>query len=657
MILALDIETYSETDLTRAGVYRYAEDPAFQVLLLGYSVDGEAADVLDLAQGDAIPPWLLTALTDPEVEKWAFNAQFERVCLSRLLRDMGLLTTDYIDPAGWRCTMVLAATLGLPLSLEQVGSVLSGVRQKLQTGRELIRKFSKPMAAAQPTQTRDLLGDRQAAPRRRMPNQDPEGWAAFIEYNRRDVETECDIRTKLLRMPTYPDLWTEYLLDQQINDRGIRIDTTLATQAIQLDAQVQQQLTTRMKAITQLANPNSVAQMKGWLADKGLVLDSLGKAEVSAAMADCPPDLQEVLQLRQMAAKSSTKKYQAMLDTVCRDGRARGMFQFYGAARTGRWAGRLIQMQNLPQNRMTDLAEARALLRSGKLDAFQMLYDNCPAALSELIRTAFIPAPGHQLLVADFSAIEARVIAWLAGEQWRLDLFAQGGDIYCQSASQMFGVPVVKHGTNGHLRQKGKIAELACGYGGSVGALKAMGALEMGIPETELKPLVDAWRSANPRIVRLWWDVDAAVTDAVSTGGTSSLHGITIHKERGILTITLPSSRPLRYMQPAIGQNQIGGQSVTYMGLDTARRWGRIESYGPKFVENIVQAISRDLLMAALQRVQGRIVGHVHDEIILETPDPDSLDTVCQAMGETPPWAAGLTLRADGYITDFYQKD
>lgn len=657
MILALDIETYSETDLTRAGVYRYAEDPAFQVLLLGYSVDGGEAEVLDLAQGDAIPPWLLTALTDPLVEKWAFNAQFERICLSRLLRDMGLLSTDYIDPAGWRCTMVLAATLGLPLSLAQVGSVLSGVRQKLTSGTDLIRKFSKPTAAAPVTQTRDLLGDRPAASRRQLPDQDPEGWAAFIEYNRRDVETECDIRTKLLQTPTYPDLWTEYQLDQQINDRGIRIDTALAAQAIQLDAQVQEQLTNRMKAITQLANPNSVAQMKGWLADRGLALDSLGKAEVSAAMADCPPDLREVLQLRQMAAKSSTKKYQAMLDTVCQDGRVRGMFQFYGAARTGRWAGRLIQMQNLPQNKMADLAEARALLRSGRLDAFQMLYDNCPAALSELIRTAFIPAPGHQLLVADYSAIEARVIAWLAGEQWRLDLFAQGGDIYCQSASQMFGVPVVKHGVNGHLRQKGKIAELACGYGGSVGALKAMGALEMGIPETELKPLVDAWRSANPRIVRLWWDVDAAVTDAVSLGHTTTLHGITVRKERGILNISLPSGRPLRYMQAAMGINPMGGSCITYMGLGASRRWERLNSYGPKFVENIVQAISRDLLMAALQRVQGRIVGHVHDEIILETPDPNSLDTVCQAMGETPPWAEGLTLRADGYITDFYQKD
>ena len=651
--LSLDLETYSSVDLGKSSVYRYVESPDFDILLLGYCADGGEVQVVDLAQGEQIPTEVIDALTDECVCKWAFNAQFERVCLSRWLRRNGYPLRNehyaapddpcmaYLNPAGWHCTMVWSAYLGLPLSLKDVGAALGLDKQKLTEGKELIRYFCVPGKDGT----------------RHMPASAPEKWATFRAYNLRDVETEMSIQDRLRKYPVPEEVWSQYHLDQQINDRGIGVDRTLVRGAIGIDKRSREELTARLQELTMLDNPNSVQQMKDWLAANGLQTDTLGKKQVAELLKTAPEPLKSVLVLRQQLAKSSVKKYQAMENAVCADGRVRGCFQFYGA-RTGRWAGRNIQLQNLPQNRMPDLEQARSLVRAGDYDSVRLLYDSTPDVLSQLIRTALIPSPGKTFFVSDFSAIEARVIAWLAGEQWRQQVFAEGKDIYCASASQMFGVPVEKHGVNGHLRQKGKIAELALGYGGSVGALKAMGAIEMGLQEEELKPLVDAWRTANPMIVKLWWEVDRAVTRAVSDRTATETHGIRFTCQSGMLFIALPSGRQLAYVKPRIGENQFGGSAITYMGTNAAKQWARLESYGPKFVENIVQAISRDILCYAMQALRDcAIVAHVHDEVILEADPGMSLEAVCERMGRTPPWAQGLLLRADGYATPFYKKD
>ena len=643
--LSIDLETYSDQPLAKTGVYRYVESPDFEILLFAYSVDGGPVQQIDLACGEKIPSEILYALEDEIVTKWAFNANFERICLSRFL---GYPTGDYLEPDSWKCSMVWAAYMGLPLSLEGVGAVLGLEKQKLTEGKDLIKYFCQPCA---PTKSN---GQRT----RNLPEHAPDKWLAFKRYNIRDVETEMSIQARLSKYPVPDSVWEEYHLDQEINDRGVGLDMELVRQAIQMDGRSRSELTQAMKELTSLDNPNSVQQMKQWLADNGVETDTLGKKAVAELLKTASPELQKVLTLRQQLAKSSVKKYQAMETAVCADGRARGMFQFYGANRTGRWAGRIIQMQNLPQNHLDDLSEARGLVRVGDFDALEMLYEDVPDTLSQLIRTAFVPQENRKFIVADFSAIEARVIAWLAGEKWRQDVFAEGKDIYCASASQMFGVPVEKHGVNGHLRQKGKIAELALGYGGSVGALKAMGALEMGLQEDELPALVSAWRQANPKIVQFWWAVDRAVMDAVTRKTTTKTHGIIFSARNGMLFITLPSGRSLAYVKPKIGENRFGGDCITYEGVGGTKKWERIDSYGPKFVENIVQATSRDILCYAMQTLRCcSIVMHIHDEVVIEADRRMSLQAVCDQMGRTPPWAKGLQLRADGYETDFYKKD
>lgn len=643
--LSIDLETYSDQPLAKTGVYRYVESPDFEILLFAYSVDGGPVRQIDLACGEKIPSEILCALEDDKVIKWAFNANFERICLSRFL---GYPTGDYLEPDSWRCSMVWAAYMGLPLSLEGAGAVLGLEKQKLAEGKDLIKYFCQPCA---PTKSNGLRT-------RNLPKHAPDKWLAFKKYNIRDVETEMSIQARLLKYPVPDSVWEEYHLDQEINDCGVGLDMELVRQAIQMDGRSRSELTQAMKELTSLDNPNSVQQMKQWLADNGVETDTLGKKAVAELLKTAPPQLQKVLTLRQQLAKSSVKKYQAMETAVCADGRARGMFQFYGANRTGRWAGRIIQMQNLPQNHLDDLTEARGLVRAGGFDALEMLYEDVPDTLSQLIRTAFVPQENRKFIVADFSAIEARVIAWLAGEKWRQDVFAEGKDIYCASASQMFGVPVEKHGVNGHLRQKGKIAELALGYGGSVGALKAMGALEMGLSEDELPSLVSAWRQANPKIVQFWWAVDRAVMDAVTRKTTTKTHGIIFSARNGMLFITLPSGRSLAYVKPKIGENRFGGDCITYEGVGGTKKWERIDSYGPKFVENIVQATSRDILCYAMKTLRCcSIVMHIHDEVVIEADRRMSLQAVCDQMGRTPPWANGLQLRADGYETDFYKKD
>lgn len=639
--LSIDIETYSSVNLQKAGVYKYAESPDFDILLFGYSVDGGAVHVIDLACGEKIPAEIVDALSDESVTKWAFNAQFERVCLSNYLE-------TWLSPDSWHCTMVWSATLGLPLSLEGVGAVLGLEKQKLTEGKNLIKYFCVPCA---PTKTN---GGRT----RNLPQHDMEKWEQFKAYNLRDVETEMSIQKKLSRFPVPDSIWDEYHLDQEINDRGIGLDMTFVEQAIAIDSISRKNLTQQIQNLTDLDNPNSVAQMKGWLSDNGLEMDTLGKKAVAETLKTAPKHLADVLSLRQQLAKSSVKKYTAMQTAVCKDSRARGMFQYYGANRTGRFAGRIIQLQNLPQNHMSDLADARVLVRSGNYDALELLYDDIPDTLSQLIRTAFVPQDGRKFIVADFSAIEARVLAWLAGEKWRMQVFADGKDIYCSSASQMFGVPVEKHGINGHLRQKGKIAELALGYGGSVGALKSMGALEMGLTEEELQPLVNAWRNANPMITAMWWDIDRAVKTTVREHIPTEVAGLKFTYESGFLFMKLPSGRRLAYVKPRMGINQFGSESVTYEGVGATKKWERLESYGPKFCENAIQAIARDILMYAMQTLRNcSIVAHVHDELIIEADRRMSLSAVCEQMGRTPPWAKGLLLRADGYECDFYKKD
>lgn len=643
--LSIDIETYSSANLTKTGVYRYVEAPDFEILLFGYSIDSQPVQVVDLACGEKIPEEVLAALEDVSVIKWAFNAAFERICLSRFL---GLPTGEYLDPESWRCSMIWAATMGLPLSLEGVGAVLGLEKQKLTEGKDLIKYFCQPCA---PTKSN---GQRT----RNRPFHAPDKWAAFKRYNLRDVETEMGIQQKLRKFPVPDAVWEEYHIDQEINDRGVRLDMELVHQAIEMDTRSRQKLTDAMRQLTALENPNSVQQMKQWLANNGLETDSLDKKAVAELLKIAPPELGDVLTLRQQLAKSSVRKYQAMEKTVCGDGRARGMFQFYGANRTGRFSGRNIQLQNLPQNHLPDLAEARALVRSGDFEGVELLYEDVPDTLSQLIRTAFIPRDGAQFLVADFSAIEARVIAWFAGERWRQEVFEKGGDIYCASASQMFKVPVEKHGINGHLRQKGKIAELALGYGGSTGALKAMGAIEMGLTEEELTPLVDAWRQSNPNIVKFWWAVDRAVMEAVKYKHTTSDYGLTFSCRSGMLFITLPSGRKLAYVKPKVGTNKFGGECITYEGVGSTKKWERLDSYGPKFVENIVQATARDILCYAMRTLRCcSIVMHIHDELVIEADPRMSLEAVCEQMGRTPPWAEGLLLRADGYATPFYKKD
>ena len=643
--LSIDLETFSSQPLQKTGVYRYVESPDFEILLFAYSVDSGSVQQIDLACGEKIPSEILSALEDGKVTKWAFNANFERICLSRFL---SYPTGDYLEPDSWKCSMIWAAYMGLPLSLEGAGAVLGLEKQKLTEGKDLIKYFCQPCA---PTKSNGQCT-------RNLPEHAPDKWLAFKRYNIRDVETEMSIQTRLLKYPVPDSVWEEYHLDQEINDCGVGLDMELVRQAIQMDERSRSELTQAMKELTSLDNPNSVQQMKRWLADNGMETNTLGKKAVAKLLKTAPPQLQKVLTLRQQLAKSSVKKYQAMETAVCADGRARGMFQFYGANRTGRWAGRIIQMQNLPQNHLVDLSEARGLVRAGDFDALEMLYEDVPDTLSQLIRTAFVPQENRKFIVADFSAIEARVIAWLAGEKWRQQVFAEGKDIYCASASQMFGVPVEKHGINGHLRQKGKIAELALGYGGSVGALKAMGALEMGLSEDELPSLVSAWRQANSKVVRFWWAVDRAVMDAVTCKTTTKTHGIVFSARNGMLFIILPSGRSLAYVKPRIGTNKFGGDCVTYEGVGSTKKWDRIDSYGPKFVENIVQATSRDILCYAMQTLRCcSIVMHIHDEVVIEADRRMSLQAVCDQMARTPPWAKGLQLRADGYETDFYKKD
>ncbi|MEA4866020.1 MAG: DNA polymerase [Sphaerochaeta sp.] len=643
--LSIDIETYSSINLAKSGVYRYCEAEDFEILLFGYSMDGGDVKVVDLARGEKIPKNIIEAISDDGIIKWAFNATFERICLSSHL---GLPTGTYLDPYSWRCTMIWSAYLGLPLSLMGVGAVLGLQRQKLSEGKDLIRYFCTP---CNPTITN---GGRT----RNEADDAPDKWKLFIEYNKRDVEVEIGIHQRLCRFPVPDAIWDEYHLDQRINDRGVLVDKNLVGNAIRMDKRAREELIARMKDLTDLENPNSVSQVKTWLSENGLEVDSLGKKDVKAALQDAPRQIQEVLELRLQLAKSSVKKYQAMENAVCSDGRARGMFQFYGANRTGRWAGRLVQMQNLPQNHLEDLETARTLVNSGEYEAVQMLYSDVPNTLSQLVRTAFIPRSGYRFIVSDFSAIEARVLSWLAGETWRMDVFAGNGDIYCASASQMFKVPVEKHGQNAHLRQKGKIAELALGYGGSVGALKAMGALDMGLEEDELKPLVDVWRQSNPNIVQLWWDVDKVVKEAVRGKTTTNTHDINFSHESGFLFITLPSGRRLAYVKPRMGTNDFGNDCVTYEGVGATKKWERIETYGPKVVENIVQAISRDILCYSMQQLkEHRICMHIHDEIVIEAPDEMELETIEASMAVAPSWADGLLLNADGFETKFYKKD
>ncbi len=639
--ILMDIESFSSVDLMRSGVYRYAESPDFTILLFSYSVDGGDVQVVDLACGEEIPADIVEALSDDSVVKWSYNNNFERVSLSNYFG-------TWFEPGSWRCTMVWAAYLGLPRSLADVGAVLGLEKQKLSEGKDLIRYFCVP---CRPTKAN---GGRT----RNLPEHDREKWERFKAYNLRDVEAEMQIQQRLSKFPVPEFMWEEYRQDQEINDRGIGVDMEMVRNAIAMDGRSKSELSASMRELTELDNPNSVQQMRQWLSENGMETDSLDKKAVAGLLQDAPEPLKTVLALRQQLAKSSVKKYQAMESAVCADSRAHGMFAFYGANRTGRYSGRIIQLQNLPQNHISDLAQARGLVKAGDFDALAMLYEDIPDTLSQLIRTAFVPQDGRKFIVADFSAIEARVLAWFAGEEWVSEVFEKGGDIYCETASRMFHCKVEKHGENADLRQKGKQAVLSCGYGGSSGALKAMGALEAGMTEDELQPLVDSWREANPNIVQLWWDVDRAVKECVKKKMPTETHGIRFTCQSGMLFITLFSGRRLAYVKPRIGENRFGGESVTYMGVGGTKKWERLESYGAKFVENCVQGIARDILCYAMRTLRNcSIVAHVHDEIIIEADQRMSVEAVCEQMGRTPPWAEGLLLRADGYECDFYQKD
>ena len=639
-ILSIDIETYSDVDLSKSGVYPYAESDNFEILFFGYSVDGHPPQVIDLANGEQLPDDIIAALTDPNVIKTAYNAMFERICISKHL---GLPKGTYLDPTQWHCTMVWAATLGLPMSLAGVGAVLGLDKQKMSEGKDLIKFFCIP----------DKDGNRH------HPKVHPGKWELFKSYNCRDVEVEIAIQQRLAKYPVPNFVWNEYHLDQQINDRGIGVDMELVRHAITINEDIKNEITAEIQALTMLDNPNSVQQMKEWLAENGMETESLGKQAVKELLETAPPELAKVLSLRQQLAKSSVKKYDAMLSSHCIDDRIRGMFQFYGANRSGRFSGRLVQLQNLYRNSMPHLDTARDLIKADDIETLDLLFGDIPDVLSQLIRTALVPkAPYKRFIVADFTSIEGVVLSWLAGEQWRLDVFKNGGDIYCISASKIFGVPVVKHGINGHLRQKGKIAELACGYGGSVGAMKAMGAQEMGLSDDEIQQIVTDWRDASPNIVKLWWDVDRAVKKCIKEKTEANVKGLHIFCESGFLFIELPSGRRLAYVKPKIGENKFGGESVTYMGVGEQKKWERIESYGPKFVENIIQGIARDILLHAMMNLRDyRIVAHVHDEVIIEATDDITVDEIVQKMCITPRWARGLTLRADGYECEFYMND
>ena len=640
-MITIDIETRSDKDISKCGIYAYTDTPYFDILLFAYSIDEQPVQVVDMANGEEIPENVLVALVDENVIKRAFNVNFERVCLSKYLRknypqyfqsysiDEDTVG-DFLNPESWHCSMIHARTLGLLLSLAEVGKVLGIEQQKMTEGKALIKFFCVPY---------DTID---GVPQFHNPKDYPEKWKIFKAYNKRDVEAELEIDRKLSRFPVPNFIWQEFYADK----------------AISLDAEAKEELTVEMKRLTGVENPNSVYQLLDWLETQGYKSDSLGKAQVQELIKTAKEPVKSVLQMRLRLSKSSVKKYTAMKNTACSDNRARGMFSFYGASRTGRWAGRNVQLQNLPQNHLPDLSEARELVKYSSFEDIQMLYDDVPDTLSQLIRTAFIPRQGMKFIVADFSAIEARVIAWLAGEEWRMKAFANGEDIYCASASKMFGVPVVKHGKNGHLRQKGKISELACGFGGSVGAMKAMGADSLGLSDTELKQIVTDWREASPHITELWWAVDRAVKKAVKEKTATKTHGLLFPYEAGFLFIRLPSGRRLAYAKPYIGKNKFGGESVTYMGINAQKKWDRLESYGPKFVENCVQGIARDLLMYSMQTLsQYFIVGHIHDEMIIECPKGTKLDEICQQMARTPDWAKGLLLRADGYECSFYKKD
>ena len=642
-ILEADIESFSDVDLIKCGVYAYADSPAFEILLFAYSFDGGETQIIDLAQGEKRPAEVEEAIFDVSVTKTAYNANFERTCLSKHFG-------RYIPPESWHCSAVQAAMLALPRSLEDVGRVLGLDEQKMKEGKELIRYFCVP---CKPTKAN---GGRT----RNLPRHAPEKWELFKTYCKRDVDVEKSIRRKLHNFPIPESEMELYRLDQRINDRGVLVDMGLVEQAIACERLHKEVVTKRAYELTGLENPNSVAQLKGWLGDKGMEAESLSKKAVADMIAETDGEVEELLRLRLMLAKTSVKKYEAIERSACSDGRVHGMLMFYGANRSGRWSGKNVQLHNLPKNYLPDLELARELVKQGRFEDIELLYDSTPNVLSELIRTAFIPKPGCRFAVADFSAIEARVLAWLSGEQWRLDVFTSHGKIYEASASSMFHVPMEEITKGSPLRQKGKLAELGLGFGGASGALISMGALDMGLTEDELPPLVAAWRKANPHITQFWWDVDAAAIKAVTEKQKTKVGKIIFEYKSGILFITLPSGRKLSYVKPRMAVNRFGRDGLTYEGISENKKWSRIETYGPKLVENIVQGTARDLLAEAMLRVEKKgypIVMHCHDEIIAEVPEGSgSVDEMCEVMAVQPVWAEGLPLRADGYECSFYQK-
>lgn len=646
--LSCDIETFSDVDLIRCGVYKYADSPNFEMLLFAYAVDDGDVHIIDIAGGEELPEKIIQAIKSDTVVKTAYNAQFERVCLSRYLK---LPDGEYLNPQSWYCTAVQAAELARPLSLADVGSVLGLERQKMTEGKELIKYFCVP---CKPTKSNGNCT-------RNRPCHDINKWETFKKYCMRDVDVERQIADKLKMYPISDEEHRLYVLDQIINDRGVLVDSELAEQAVKLNSIQTAVAVEQAYMITGLENPNSVTQLKQWLKEKGVEIESLSKKSVKSLADETDGDVSEMLKLRLLMAKTSVKKYEAVIRSVCSDNRVHGMMRFCGANRTGRWSGNILQPQNLPQNHLPDLTLARDIVKDGDFEMLDMMFGNVPNVLSELIRTVLIPKPNHRFIVADFSAIEARVLAWIAGEQWRIDTFKNGGDIYCASASKMFKVPVEKHGVNGELRQKGKISELACGYGGSVGALKNMGAVEMGVQENELQGLINDWRNANPHIVRFWYEVGNAAMKAIKEKTTVPLGKLVFAYERGILFIRLPSGRRLSYIKPRIGTNRFGGDSITYMGINSAKKWDRLETFGGKLTENIVQGTARDLLANALINAANAgydTVFHVHDEIICEVPNGyGSVDELCKLMCIKPEWADGLPLNADGFECEYYKKE
>ena len=642
-VLEMDIESYSDVDLIKCGVYAYADSPAFEILLFAFSFDGGETQIIDLAQGEQFPEDVVDAIFDVSVTKTAYNANFERTCLSKHFG-------RYLPPESWHCSAVQASMLALPRSLEDVGRVLGLDEQKMKEGKELIRYFCVP---CKPTKAN---GGRT----RNLPCHAPEKWELFKTYCKRDVDVEKSIRRKLHKFPIPESEMELYRLDQRINDRGVLVDMGLVRQAIACERLHKEVVTKRAYELTGLENPNSVAQLKGWLGDKGMEAESLSKKAVADMIAETDGEVEELLRLRLLMAKTSVKKYEAMERSVCSDGRVHGLLQFYGANRTGRFAGRLVQIQNLPQNHLPDLELARELVKQGRFEDIELLYDSTPNVLSELIRTAFIPKPGCRFVVADFSAIEARVMGWLSGEEWVLDVFRGDGKLYEMTASRMFGIPMSEIGKGSPERAKGKVASLSCQYGGSTNGLISMGALDMGLTEDELPPLVAAWRKANPHMVQFWWDVDAAAIKAVTEKQKTKVGKIIFEYKSGILFITLPSGRKLSYVKPRMAVNKFGRDGLTYEGISENKKWSRIETYGPKLVENIVQGTARDLLAEAMLRVEKKgypIVMHCHDEIIAEVPEGiGSVDEMCEIMAVQPEWAEGLPLRADGYQCSFYQK-